>query len=306
MPAKGVDTKSPTARASADAINDLLPQSAGQPAAAPTMPPVMVPASPEFSLPPLPDTAATQAIGAPNATIPPIGSTPSALPALAPLPSSTDRAMPEPKQPMTLEEEAAAAGVAPPQQSLPPIAAATAQALLSGQPLREEEEDEEATPLPDPRAIQKKPNYRDLPKLKPSIPALSLTYNYQRQILPPNISRKQYQPGNRHLPQAVMREDYDRHLFGAVAANDVNGTRAFLDMGKSVNLLNAKGETLLVTAARYGALDTARLLLARGASPSMAGTNGVTPLSIAQASGQRDMALALEARASYASYQPAK
>lgn len=207
---------------------------------------------------------------------------------------------------MTLEEEAAAAGVAPPQQSLPPIAAATAQALLAGQPLREEEEEEDATPLPDSRTIQRKPSYRDLPKLKPSIPPLSLTYNYQRQILPPNISRKQYRPDNRHLPQAVMREDYDRHLFGAVAANDVNGTRAFLDMGKSVNLMNARGETLLVTAARYGALDTARLLLARGASPSMAGTNGVTPLSIAQASGQRDLALALEARASYASYQPAK
>jgi len=42
----------------------------------------------------------------------------------------------------------------------------------------------------------------------------------------------------------------------------------FWEMGKDVNLKNAAGEPLLVVAVRYGALDTMRLLLARGANPA--------------------------------------
>lgn len=214
--------------------------------------------------------------------------------ALKPLPETLKKEDDEPVQPLSLKEEAAAKGVVPPLADLPPMPETSAQALLSGQPLITSIDDEPE--IPRKKEIKRKPGIRDLPKLKPTLQPVRHAYNYQRVVLPPSIYKREYDPENRHLPKATTREDYDRQLFGVVAANDVNATRAFLDMGKSVNLENAKGETLLMTAVRYGALDTMRLLLARGADPRKAGSGGVTALQLAEASGQRAMVEVLLAR----------
>jgi hypothetical protein len=62
-----------------------------------------------------------------------------------------------------------------------------------------------------------------------------------------------------------MREDYVRLLFKHAATNNIDGTRALLNAGTDINATNPRGETPLAVARRYGAMDTAALLAARGA-----------------------------------------
>lgn len=201
----------------------------------------------------------------------------------------------QPKKPLTLEEEAAAAGFIRPEsnENLPDL---SAQALLSGQPMAPDDEDNLVQQLPKENIKKKKQSYRDLPKIRPVIQPLRHSFNYRRTTLPPSIYRKQYSGDNRYLPLATYREDYDRALFYAVAANDINGTRAFLERGANINMLNTDGDTLLITAVRYRAFDTARLLLARGANPTIRGSGGITAIQYAIASKQSELATILRAR----------
>lgn len=289
------DKQAVGSRAGADSIDDLLPATAAKPPVAATT----ATQAGNDTLAPLPNTppvADNTGIAATSPAPSETAAAPTTPPALPPLPAQAnapaENDLPMPK-PMSLAEEAAAKGMLQPELALPPMPEATAQALLTGQPLGSY--DDEEPELPEVK-VKRKPSIHDLPKLKPSIAPLRNTYNYQRQILPPSIYKREYTAENRHLPKATTREDYDRHLFGAVAANNVNATRAFLEMGKSVNLANANGETLLMVAVRYGALDTARLLLARGADPRLSGAAGMTPLSLAESTGQRTMAEVLRAR----------
>lgn len=103
-------------------------------------------------------------------------------------------------------------------------------------------------------------------KLAPAIVPKNTRFNYRRQVLPDAIYRAQYDRANSHLPTRVTREDYARYLVERVAANDINGTRALLNEGLSVNTTDGYGQSLLAVARRYGARDTERLLIARGAS----------------------------------------
>ena len=278
-------------RASADSIDDLLPSPTTKPASETAVnmsgeTPLTAPAL-TSDLPSLiPETT--------PATTPVVADAPPVTTGADPLPPIALVEDP-PLPPLSLADEAAAKGIKPPDLGLPPTSEATAQALLSGQPLGsyDEEEPEQDILV----KVQRKPTVRDLPRLRPVIHHVhNKNYNYQRQILPPSIYKQAYSGHNRHLPKAMSVQEYDRHLFGAVAANNVNGTRAFLERGKSVNMMNGNGETLLMTAVRYGALDTMRLLLARGADPRLGGINGMTPLQLAESSGQRTMAEVLRAR----------
>jgi hypothetical protein len=111
-------------------------------------------------------------------------------------------------------------------------------------------------------------------KLKPVMQARTIKFNYRRQLLPSTIYKPIYDAENEHLPVAVVGEDYDRWFLESVANNDINATRALLDSGRDPNMVNAEGDTALVVALHYGAYDTARLLLARGANPMLAGMSG--------------------------------
>lgn len=102
--------------------------------------------------------------------------------------------------------------------------------------------------------------------LAPSYQPKTTSFNYRRQVLPDAIYRKQYDRDNNHLPRQVTRDDYTRILIERVAKNDINGTRALLNEGLSVNTTDSAGQTLLAVARRFGARDTERLLIARGAS----------------------------------------
>lgn len=103
-------------------------------------------------------------------------------------------------------------------------------------------------------------------KLAPAIIPPKTNFNYRRQVLPDMIYRTSYDRENQHLPTRVTREDYAQLLVQRVAANDINGTRALLNEGLSVNTLDGYGQSLLSVARRSGAHDTERLLIARGAS----------------------------------------
>lgn len=59
---------------------------------------------------------------------------------------------------------------------------------------------------------------------------------------------------------------YVRQLFANVAANNIHGTRALLNTGIPVSTTDEAGQSLLSVARRYGARDTERLLIARGAN----------------------------------------
>ena len=214
--------------------------------------------------------------------------------ALQDLPALPDPLVSTPsRKPLTLEEEAAAAGLIRPEsnENLPNL---SAQALLSGQPLAPDEDEDLVQQLPIEKK-KKSQSYRDTP-LRPVIQPLRHGFNYRRTTLPPSIYRKQFSGDNQYLPLATYREDYDRALFYAVAANDINGTRAFLERGADINMVNVDGDTLLITAVRYRAFDTARLLLARGANPTIQGSGGVTAIQYAIASQQSELATILRAR----------
>jgi ankyrin repeat protein len=101
--------------------------------------------------------------------------------------------------------------------------------------------------------------------LKPVSTAWNNNFNYRRALLPSSIYAPAYNMDNRHLPVRVTRQDYERELFQTVATNNLNGTRALLNAGTDINAKNHYGETPLQVARRAGAVDTANLLMARGA-----------------------------------------
>lgn len=122
------------------------------------------------------------------------------------------------------------------------------------------------------------PEMQKKPERKRRTPAPPKPYNYRSQQLPDEVYRKGYAVGNRHLPKATYAQDYDALLFETAANNRVNGITALLDDGRNINMTNWQGETPLIHAARYGALTSLRLLLARGALPNIGDTRGLTAL----------------------------
>ena len=102
-------------------------------------------------------------------------------------------------------------------------------------------------------------------KLKPVSSAYDTNYNYRRVLMPGAIYRTSYDRANQHLPTLITREDYVHMLFENAATNNIDGTRALLNAGTDINATNPRGETALQVARRYGAMDTASLLAARGA-----------------------------------------
>ncbi len=142
-------------------------------------------------------------------------------------------------------------------------------------------------PVPEKPKVMQNPNRKKtwLSELKPTVKPYDIDFNYKRQLLPSSIYRSHYDGANQHLPAAITMEDYKRWFLESVAANDVDATRALLNEGIDVNLVNAEGNTALVVALRRGALDTARLLVARGADPQLRGPSGISAVDIAASTG---------------------
>lgn len=262
--------------------------------------------TPDFSLPPLPGLpgaadSATAPVPLPphdgSATLPSaqaspvdkekpkqsqVAALPDAIPELADLPTPSvqplapaEKASATPAETATTEPETKPApplNVAPPPTTLPglnlplpPASVADAKPALPGVPSLPTLT---ASTLPevDVEAIPAKPARKTWQtSLAPSSVDLTPNFNYRRQVLPDAIYRQAYDRANTHLPPRVTVEDYDNQLRSAIARNDVNATRALLNERRSLNLTQ-QGQGLITLARNYGATDTERLLIARGAT----------------------------------------
>lgn len=146
-----------------------------------------------------------------------------------------------------------------------------------------------AIPEPAPAAPKKTtPTWKEV--LKPSYKPKETSFNYRRQVLPPQIYRAQYDRNNRHLPIARTYATYDHAFILAAARNDVNGVRAMLTDGhRNANLMNADGDSVLIVALRHGALATARLLIAYGADVGYSGSGGWSAMDYANYWGDPEL-----------------
>ena len=118
--------------------------------------------------------------------------------------------------------------------------------------------------------------------LEPSYKPKKTRFNYKRVTLPSYVYRTHYGKENQHLPIRQTKESYDVHFLHAIARNDIDATRAFLNSGRSVHMRNAQGDNTLIIALQFGAHDVARLLIERGANPFESGSLGVSGLDYAR------------------------
>ncbi|HEV7935026.1 MAG TPA: ankyrin repeat domain-containing protein [Actinomadura sp.] len=67
-------------------------------------------------------------------------------------------------------------------------------------------------------------------------------------------------------------------VFNFARQGDTGQLTAYVDAGVPVNLMNDKGDTLVMLAAYHGHADTVRALVTRGADPDRVNDRGQTPL----------------------------
>jgi hypothetical protein len=103
-------------------------------------------------------------------------------------------------------------------------------------------------------------------------------FTFKSHIGSPDVYRKEYDRDNRHLPRARYGQDYAEYTFYTAAANNHTALNTFLSKGVNINSTNAKGESLLMIAVKYGASRTARVLIARGADINHTNKRGDTAL----------------------------
>lgn len=113
------------------------------------------------------------------------------------------------------------------------------------------------------------------------------------------------------LMMAALRGnlDWTRRLVGAGAAIDRPGwtplhyaasgpgddvVRWLLEQGAAIDARSPNGSTALMMAARYGGLDAAELLLARGANPRLRNERDLSAADFARAAGRDALAARLE------------
>lgn len=94
---------------------------------------------------------------------------------------------------------------------------------------------------------------------------------------------------------AVQREGWTP-LHYAATGPEPRMVSLLLDRGASVDALSPNGSTPLMMAARYGAMDSADLLLARGADAGRVNERQLTAADFARAAGREELATRLQAR----------
>ncbi|MEI7668930.1 MAG: ankyrin repeat domain-containing protein [Pseudomonadota bacterium] len=107
--------------------------------------------------------------------------------------------------------------------------------------------------------------------------------------LPAEIYKKGYDPENRHLPIVYYEKEYDNLVFLTAMHDDVDGLRAMLDSGRSVNLINSAGDTPLIAGVKNNSVRAVKLLLMRDADARITDRNGFTALQIANSIGNNKM-----------------
>jgi ankyrin repeat protein len=124
---------------------------------------------------------------------------------------------------------------------------------------------------------------------------------FRSERLPSTIYKKSYDKLNKQLPVARYENEIDGLVFVTAQHDDINGLRAVLDSGRSMELMDKDGDTPLLVAVRHNAINTTRLLLLRHANYNVADRNGMTPIQIAEQQGNFVIVHALEAAGASAS-----
>ncbi|KAF1318807.1 Serine/threonine protein kinase, partial [Globisporangium splendens] len=98
-----------------------------------------------------------------------------------------------------------------------------------------------------------------------------------------------------HDGDAVGSDDLVAALHDACRCGDIDQVMKLLDAGApdSVNAMTANGDTLLITACRYGKPDVVRVLLGYEADVNMPGGDGASPLCVASERGYVEIVQAL-------------
>lgn len=106
-------------------------------------------------------------------------------------------------------------------------------------------------------------------------------FSYKTQRLTPDVYKKSYSRGNKHLPIATYERDYRDLLFQTVEVGQMNNARALLDYGLSVDTRDDNGNTPLMVALMHHQITTMRMLMSRGADVRAMNNMGQTALHIA-------------------------
>ncbi len=115
----------------------------------------------------------------------------------------------------------------------------------------------------------------------------------ERQLKHDRIYRKTYSEQNKHLPRSRTASDLDAYFFETITRGELEGVRAFLDMGRDPNMQDEYGNTPLITAAYHNKADIAKLLLKRGAKPDVKNNQGANALHVAASAGRSGLVTAL-------------
>jgi ankyrin repeat protein len=98
------------------------------------------------------------------------------------------------------------------------------------------------------------------------------------------------------LGAQVRREGWTP-LHYAASSPEVRPVALLLERGAPIDAISPTGTTALMMAARYGAIDAATLLLARGADPTLRARNGADAAEFARGAGRDRLADQLAAAA---------
>lgn len=115
-----------------------------------------------------------------------------------------------------------------------------------------------------------------------------LDLNYDTYTPPKQLYGASNQLLNKHLPPVYNKSDYFEMGFNAIEKGDDNALRAVLLDAKFLNQQDQMGDTLLIFAIQSQQLNSARLLLAKGALPDIVNRRQRTALHYAVASGNED------------------
>ena len=103
-----------------------------------------------------------------------------------------------------------------------------------------------------------------------------LSTNYRTHTTP-----AEFYIGKDSLPSPFYLSELVSWTFGAIAGDDLEVLRVFLDNYNLLNIKDSEGNSLLLYAAKHGKHEIAEFLLKRGINPNAVDTNGVSALMIA-------------------------
>jgi|GEM_PF-6939978 len=107
-------------------------------------------------------------------------------------------------------------------------------------------------------------------------------YDYKTEKMPDNISKKEYDQHNNHLPRTFYNYEYSALLFAAVHNNNIQEIKSLLSKNADINAEDLRsGHTPLTYAMSRSKLTALRYLIKRGADVNHQMANGETALHIA-------------------------